>query len=536
MTDPLAPGIEASGTRSVAAEQVGIAVTGDRVNIDARTTHLAAGAIPTPADVAAPPGIHNLPRRPVRVFVGRDRALSRLTSALTERASAVVTQAIYGLGGVGKSELALHHAATRCADYSLIWWITAEDAAQIQAGLAALAGRLCSEIALAGTTTDGSQWAVAWLQAHPGWLLILDNVNDPGDIEELLGQLNGGHILVTTRRDANWDQTADPIQLDVLDVASAADLITLRTGRHDTADQDVAAAIAGELGNLPLALDQATAYITQTRITPVAYLQRLREHPATMYAAAWGGPAQRTISRVWDITLEEIRVRHRAAVTLLHILACYAPDGVPRVILGGGNDTAKLAVDEALGVLASYSMITLTAETVSMHRLVQAVILSRQPPEDENSAFCGGAQLATALNWLNTVIPANPDTEMACWPLLRSLVPHAEALASSNQAGDQRDPLGVMCNHIGMFLQSQGDYERALTLQRMALQIVEATLGPDHPSTAILLGDLASTYSALGRAEDALPLDRAGASYRQGGARSRRSCHGNPTRQPRRYL
>ncbi len=507
MTDPVAPGIEALGTRSVAAGQVGIAATGDRTNIDARTTHVAAGAIPRPAEVAAPPGIHNLPRRPARVFVGRDHALSRLASTLTESASAVVTQAIYGLGGVGKSELALHYAATHGADYMLIWWITAEDGAHIQAGLAALAGRLCPEIALAGTTTDGTEWAVAWLQAHHGWLLILDNVNDPGDIEELLGQLTDGHLLITTRRDAGWDQTADPIRLDVLDAGSATNLITLRTGRHDAADQKVAASIAAELATLPLALDQAAASITQTRITPAAYLQRLREHPATMYAAAAGGPAHRTISRVWDITLEEIQARHCAAVTLLHILACYAPDGVPRVLLGGGNDTTQLAVDEALGVLASYSMITLTPDTVSMHRLVQAVILNRQPPEHQSSAFCDDSQLTTALNWLNRVIPTNPDIEMACWPLLRSLVPHAEALAHRNQLGDQPDPLGVMCNHRGMFLQSQGDYERALALQQSALQIAEATLGPGHPSTAILLGNLASTYSALGRPEDALPLD-----------------------------
>jgi hypothetical protein len=122
MTDRVAPGIEASGARSVAASQVGIAATGDGTNIDARTTHLAAGTIPRPAEVAASPETHNLPRRPARVFVGRDHALSQLAGTLTESASAVVTQAIYGLGGVGKSELALHYAATHCADYTLIWW------------------------------------------------------------------------------------------------------------------------------------------------------------------------------------------------------------------------------------------------------------------------------------------------------------------------------------------------------------------------------------------------------------------------------
>lgn len=135
------------------------------------------------------------------MFVGRDSALGRLTGALAGDASAVVTQAVYGLGGVGKSELALQYAVACRAEYPLIWWITAEDAARVQAGLAALATRLCRPVATAGTTAEAADWAVGWLQVHRGWLLILDNVSDPDDVEPLLGQLAGGHILITTRRD-----------------------------------------------------------------------------------------------------------------------------------------------------------------------------------------------------------------------------------------------------------------------------------------------------------------------------------------------
>jgi hypothetical protein len=94
-------------------------------------------------------------------------------------------------------------------------------------------------------------------------------------------------------------------------------LLTTRTG-HGAADQETAATIAAELGYLPLALDQAAAYIAQTRLSLPAYLNRLRQHPAIMYAA--GGQAQRTIARVWDITIDAIRARHPAAITLLHIL------------------------------------------------------------------------------------------------------------------------------------------------------------------------------------------------------------------------
>src|SRR5262249_14713188 len=157
---------------------------------------------------------------------------------------------------------------------------------------------------------------------------------------------------------------------------------------------------------------------TQTRITVPAYLQRLHEHPAAMYAAAGSGQAQRTISRVWDITIEAIRARDAAAIKLLDILACYAPGGIPRIILGEGDETEWIAVDEALAVLASYRMVNLTSEAVSMHRLVQAVILAQQPQEDEGP-------LTTALEWLNAALPADPEREVAKWPLLRVLIPHA---------------------------------------------------------------------------------------------------------------
>ena len=465
------------------------------------------GELLTPAQVAAPPGTHNLPRRPARVFVGRDVALRRLRGALAGGVSAVVTQAVHGLGGIGKSELALHHAHACRADYPLIWWVTAEDQPQIQAALAALAARLCLPIAQEGTTAEAAGWAVAWLQAHPGWLLIFDNVSDPADVEPLLGQLTSGHILITTRRDTGWDQIADPIRLDVLDPGPAADLLTTRTGHDGPADQDTAALIAAELGNLPLALDQAAAYITQTCITPAAYLDRLRQHPAAMYAAGTG-QTQRTIARVWDITIDAIRQRHPPALELLRILACYAPDGIPRLILGGSDGTGQLAVDEALGVLASHSMITLAPETVSMHRLVQAAVLAWQPDHNPSSAFGGESPRTTALQWLDDALPASPHSGMAGWPLLRALFPHAEHLSARFPPDDQPGLLGRVQHQLAIFQGSQGQYEKALALSKSALAIVERVFGPDHPTAATALNNLALIYDDLGLPDRALPLQQ----------------------------
>ena len=138
----------------------------------------------------------------------------------------MVTQAVYGLGGVGKSELALHHALARRGEYPLVWWITAADAGA-GPGRAGRPGRpAVPPVAATGTTAEAAGWATAWLQAHPGWLLVLDNVDDPSDVEPLLGQLPGGHVVMTTRRDVGWHRLAIPVRLDVLDPGPAAEVIT----------------------------------------------------------------------------------------------------------------------------------------------------------------------------------------------------------------------------------------------------------------------------------------------------------------------
>jgi tetratricopeptide (TPR) repeat protein len=413
----------------------------------------------------------------------------------------VVTQAVYGLGGVGKSELALQYAHTHRSDYSLVWWITATDAARIEAGLAALAGRLCPAVSMAGTTADAAGWATGWLQAHDGWLLVVDNVEDPADMEPLLGQAGAGHVIVTTRRDTDWARLTDPVRLDILDPAPAVLVLLRRTGEHGAADEEAAGQIAAELGFLPLALDQAAAYILQQRITLAAYLDGLRRVPERMHAAASaGGDAQRTIARLWDLHITAIRHRSPAAARMLDVLARYAPDAVPRAMLGG--DAPREETDEMLGLLASYSMITLTTETVSMHRLLQAVILTQPPASGDDP----GSLRETALDWLNASIPADPERNMAGWPLLRALVPHAEALSSHFPPDTRPAALGRVQNQIALFLGSQGQHARALPMRQSALAIYQTTRGSDHPDTAAALGNLATAYREFGRYADAVSL------------------------------
>jgi tetratricopeptide (TPR) repeat protein len=486
-------GVATPGERSIAGETIpGIAQSGDNA---AATQYVFSANLPRPEDVDVRSGLNTLPRRPAKVFVGRDEALNELSEVLSDETNVVVTQALYGLGGVGKTELALHYADAYRDRYGLIGWITAGSPENIDAGLAALAARIHPEIGHA-TTTVATEWALSWLQTHSGWLLVLDNVEDARHVESLLGQLNNGHILITSRRD-NWRRLATPIKLEVLTPEAAIDLILQETGEPDS---ETAGEIAAELGHLPLALEQAAAYICETRISPRRYLELLRDRPARMYATVSGaGDAQRTVARVWDIALSAIEARNPNAARLLNILAWYAPEGIPRALIAPDEDRA--GVDEAISLLASYSMIDLTAETVNIHRLVQSILVSRQAAlqgteRDEQE----GRTLA--LCWLVSVVPEDPQSDIAGWSLWRNLIPHIDAIAQRAEQG----LLGSLLSAASIFLLTQGAYLHALEYAERSLRIYEAARGPTDPDVAAALGNLASVYKELGHADRALPL------------------------------
>jgi hypothetical protein len=207
------PHTEASGTRSIAintggGDFLGTAQTGDNIQLPPE-------ALVPPAEIQAPPGLDNLSARP-GLFVGRARELERLDAALASAGRAVV-QAVHGLGGIGKSTVAAHWAATRPHGHAPVRWINADGPAAVQQGLADLATALQPALARALTAEALAERAAQWLATHAGWLIVLDNVNDPADIASLLARARGGRFLITSRLATAWTNATTVVRLDVLD-------------------------------------------------------------------------------------------------------------------------------------------------------------------------------------------------------------------------------------------------------------------------------------------------------------------------------
>ncbi|WP_197038649.1 NB-ARC domain-containing protein [Herbidospora cretacea] len=426
-------------------------------------------------------GLVGLPRRPAAVFAGRGDALERVHTALTgprslDVAGAVITQAaVHGLGGIGKSELALQYADRHRGVYRLVWWIDADTPAQIQTGLAALTRALCvgshSVAAAQATTEEAAAWAVSWLASRAGWLLIFDNVEHPDHLDPYLGRMAGGSVLITTRRDIGWHHLGCvPISVDVLGVEAATAVLAALIGPTSASPSELPelAALAQELGCLPLALRQAAAFITRTPgMTAPAYRRLLRTSPARAHAA--GHPGQAVVAQVWTLTRERIAGLDPLAPRLLALLACYAPDQLPIAVLHHLPGTDELRVGQALEVLASYSMITISPgrDAVSVHRLVQAVILADLREQERQAVRDQAGDLLAA------ELPEHPEV-IGSWPAYRRLLAHARAVLP---------PRSAAMGQVIAYLKASGDYTTAKTLQHQRYQAQLDHHGPEHPDT-----------------------------------------------------
>ncbi|NXY94808.1 tetratricopeptide repeat protein [Streptomyces sp. BR123] len=457
------------------------------------------------AEVNAPAGLDDLRDRPHH-FVGRGDELDLLDAALNTPGSALV-QVVHGLGGIGKSALAAHWAATRPHGRTPARWISADSPAGVQQGLADLATALqpASTGLLRLPAEVLAEYALQWLATHTGWLLILDDVNDPADIAHLVARAPAGRFLITSRLAAPWPRATTLVRLDVLGPAESLDLLTGITTAAGPRDLDGAAELCEELGHLPLALEQVSAYLAQnTLTTPRAYLALLAGHPAAMYCQ--GSATTRgegTIARIWNITLDRITALEPLATDLLRILAWYAPENIPVTLFGSLADPP--AVNQAIGLLIAYSMITPDpgTGTVAVHRLVQA--LGRTPEEGDPhrspEAVAEGRSAAVAL--LAAAIPEDaPQADTS----VRLLLPHIDAWVA-NSAG--LDPLP---SADGLFLSTaaslirQDLQHRAVPCLKHVLHACEQEMGPAHHLTLALRVALASAYEEAGDITRAIPL------------------------------
>jgi len=445
--------------------------------------------------------IWKVPARNPR-FIGRVGLIDQLHGRLCSVDNTLVVEALFGLGGVGKTQLAIEYAHTFAAEYTVVWWIDADRPVLIPDQLVSLAGRL-------GLPTDGSAADVVDrllidLAERPGWLLIFDNAEHPDDI---FGYRPGGsgHVLVTSRF-PGWGALGGRLQIDVL---TRSETVTLLQARIDQMDQAEAHALAAELGDLPLAAAQAAAYLEQTGLPPADYLRRFRTHRASLLGRGDVLGYQRRVDTAWDLSLKRLLTVSPIAVELLEMSAFLAPEPIPLTYFTDHPDLMPEAVGaamldgsdevvDAVGAAVAFSLVSRSEDGFAVHRLLQAVIRHRLPPDREDAI---GALAATVLAACDPGDPSNPDN----WPSYSKLAPHLLATA---RWGEHNPAWRTMLLDTIRYFGVRGDARASRQIAQQSLERWVVALGSTHPSSLSLASTLTAALAWLGEGERACELGR----------------------------
>lgn len=460
-----------------------------------------------------PTEIWSVPRLRDMFFTGREEVFQSLRQLLLP---GKVTVAISGLGGIGKTQTALEYVYRFHQHYEAILWLQADSWETLASGCI----KLSDELGLPRQNeTDKIIAGVQhWLSKHQNWLLVLDDVEN---LQEILPQFipsrYQGSVLITTRAD-NVEPLAKTHKLLLMSEQDGILFLLRRTNcihraaeleKASSEQQNEAKVIWQLLNGLPLALDQAGAFIVETKCSFSDYLKAYDEQRAELLQLRGKRVTghEASVVTTFSLAFQRIKTLSPVAADILRVCSFLHNEAIPEELfeigaqyLGPYLTTNKVNWNLALGVLLDYSLVQRNTDTknLTLHRLVQTVLIDNLSEKERRE-------------WTERVIAAVtaafPPVEYATWNQIERYLPHALAcLKLIEQKSSTRFEVAHLLYRVVQYLYSCARYTQAEALCQLAVDVCEVQFGPEHPSTARHLNNLAALYLAQGKYEQAESL------------------------------